>query len=262
MATDAEARARQRFLREDPRTSGNLFSRLAEQRRREAGRQGGAGTGPTQSPRRYELPARPGARATLVEYENPEEYLEFHWDPSSYDLSKSAKWTSSAVEGGTDTLAYSGTDAMVVSCELLFDEVDVRHSIQRSVEDSIAWLVNRTRPRSAELVGRSGPTSRPGEPWLNLRDPQAPAAPPVLVLFGLRDGFICVLERVKVTTVFQAPPALRPAQLDSAFSATERDVASVFPSGAIRRARVQVSLREYANVPEAGPADKSRGSRR
>lgn len=253
MGSEADARRQSQFNRSSRRNLSSAASRIAERQRREAGVSRG-GTGPRQADRVFEMPARPGARATLVELDNPDEFLELHWDPSSYQIGKAARWAGNKVEGGTDTLNYSGCDVTKISMELLFDQVDIRHNIQRSVEDSIGWLFNRLRPRNAGLLGRRGKTSREGQQWLGIRDPSAAIAPPVLVFFGLRDGFVCVLDSVKVKTVFQAPPGIRPAanNADERFP-TQRLNARLAPSGEIRRARVNVTLKEYVNVPLVAP---------
>ena len=214
--------------------------------------------------RALELPERAGKRATLIERDNPDEFLEFHWDPTSYNISKTGKWNSEGVEGGTDIFNWSGSSPTAITFDAFFDEVDIRHKHQRTVEDSMAWLFNRLRSRDKKFAApRFGRYSRRLEKWLNVRDPESRAPPPIMVFFGLRDGFECVLLSARIKTVFQAPPfpfdaAEQAAEIARTFPGDSRiatlqrnfELAGITSRGyALRRTVVSIELKEYVNAP-------------
>lgn len=253
------------FKRQDDNVFDRAFEpKLKERRDAVDGRQDG-----TKKGKALELPERAGGRATLLERNNPEEFLEFHWDPTSYNIGKTAKWNSTGVEGGTDIFNWGGSSPTVVTFDAFFDEVDVRHKHQRSVEDSMAWLFNRLRSREKKFAApRFGKYSKPREKWLNLSDPEARAAPPIMVFFGLRDGFECLLTSARIKTGFQAPPfpfdpaeqanqivsGLPPGQQAATrarLQQTFETIARAVDGRALRRTTVSIELKEYVNAPTA-----------
>ncbi len=200
MPTDAELRRQKEFLR-DPkepigRGSRRAFEPTPEQKDRSLNKKGNKKT-------KFDPPLRPTIRGNLVERDNDDEFLEFHWNPSSYQIGKSATWSEKSVQGGHPTLEYSGVSLTKVSFELLLNNIGQPHKNHRDVESSLQWLFDRLRPRSKEDADREKGSANRSLPWLNLRDVEAANAPPILVLFGVSRPFTCVLESVEVTTIFQ-----------------------------------------------------------
>ena len=198
------------------------------------------------------LPQRPVKRASLVEIENQEEFLEFHWNPSTYSITKQANWATTSVTGGTSTVGWTGCGLTQVSFELLLNDNMPHHATQHTVENSLQWLFDRLRPRSEDQVSRRTNTDRRGVPWLQGHDPASPQAPPILALFGLSRPFPCVLTDVKVTTIFQGPWGLNAAQEEKFLDASAVDSASLGLLDLITRATVQISLLEYIGDPSDG----------
>jgi hypothetical protein len=258
-SNDAVAR-RNRNFDKDPNTIG----RFAERLRPGQVRKGSTVRGGSQGFQTIPLSVRTGGRATLQERDNPAEFFEFHWDPTTYKIGKTAKWNADSVEGGTDIFSYSGCTPTVVSFELFLNDIGQPHKTQRTVENSLAWLMNRLRPRSEEAVTRRGitdPSRR--QRWPNVRDPSAGKSPPILVLFGMRDQFECVLASVDIVTEFQAPPQtlesfgihqsladlLRAGQIPPEAA---QAVDAALRTRDILRARASIVLKEYVNAPDEG----------
>lgn len=200
-----------------------------------------------------ELPRRPPRRASLVELENPDQFLEFHWNPSTYTIRKSASWDEEAVQGGTPTVEYTGCSLTVVSFDLFLNSIGQPHDNQYNVEGSLEWLFSRLRPRTEDEFNFRGPQDRyrQNAPWLNVRDPEAGRAPPTLVLFGLSKPFECVLKDVRVKTAFQTYWGLDDEHARRI--AADLDNTSYLElSDHITRATVGITLVEYTNLPSDG----------
>jgi len=214
-------------------STGNLWNRLAEQTPAEeaTGLSGVAAKDATKGKKSFPLPERPPGRATLVERDNPEEYLEFHWDPTTIDISKSARWSSGPVTGGTDIQEWNGTGLTNVSFEMFLNDIANPHETQRTVEESLEWLYNRLRSRDKQLKTAQGRQPQVGR-WLSVHDAKAGIAPPILVFFGLSHGFECTLTRASTKTQFQRP-----------FSQTTMN------RSAITRCTVSITLQEYVKAP-------------
>lgn len=177
-------------------------------------------------------------RASLVELKNDSDSLEFHWNPTSYTISKSSSWSETSVDQGTPTVSWSGSSLTKVSFELLLNDIAQPHKIQRSTEDSIQWLYDRLRARTEGAASRTTAQESRNLPWLGIRNFKARSAPPVLVLFGLGKPFVCVLEFANVTTIFQAPVGeISPFATDETMEVR------------ITRATVAIALKEFANDP-------------
>jgi hypothetical protein len=215
---------------------------------------------PEPAKRIFDIPIRPIGKASLVERDNGNELLEFHWNPSSYKIGKKAAWTDKAVPGGHPTLEYKGVSLTKISFELLLNNVGNHHTIDRSVEDSLQWLFDRLRPRTKEDVDRKPGLAPRNLPWLGIRNLSAKAIPPILVLFGVSKPFVCVLESVDVVTIFQGQPAARTrgntgllvgAAGDAAIERLVRDQEAnlINENDIISRATVSIGLKEYANDP-------------
>lgn len=272
MGGDSRHRAVGAYSRTDPKgRPADVSKRVSEQNAAEAkrGQTGSDGKGGKPGPTLH-LPVRIGGRASLVELDNPAELLEFHWDPTSYDISKEANWDSKQPKGGTEIFNYGGCSATVINFSMFLNDIGQPHKTQRSVEDSIEWLFSRLRPRDEALVESRNRTLNltPNRRWLSQRDPTAGAIPPILVLFGLRDGFECVLTGCRVRTIFQAPPFLggdtRPDRASQAVLPAfriplrtptaqdfERVAAGIRAQGgkAILRATIAITLKEYVKAP-------------
>jgi hypothetical protein len=202
----SESERRQQFLRRNPQGltgaqqlgAGRQFEPIGQR-----GTGSGRSTGGAGRRNFYDAPRRPAIRANLVERDNEDEFLEFHWNPTSYKIKKSSSWKENAVQKGHPTLEWTGVGLTEVTFEALFNNIAQPHAIQRSVEGSLQWLFDRLRPRSKEDAAKRQGRAGRVLPWMNLRDPKASQAPPVLVLFGVSRPFTCVLANVDVTTVFQ-----------------------------------------------------------
>lgn len=235
----------------------------ADRKAREATKKG--------APRVFPAIQLPSARAILLERDNPDEFLEFHWNPDSYTIAKSAKWSTESVEGGTGTQSYNGCSPTTISFEAFLNDLGqpADRQISRSTEESLAWLHNRLRPRTEDDVKRRISDRRRGRDWLNVRDPAAPREPPVMVLFGLRTPFECVLKSANVSTVFQRSRLLpKDARTVADLNRNQRNAGRNFrfnikspqrlaeiqrqTGGDITRAKVQIELVEYVNDPSAG----------
>lgn len=252
------------------------FEQTAKDKKR--GKTGSDGEG-SPSGKTLHLPVRTGGRATLVERENPEELLEFHWDPTSYNIGKEANWDFKAPTAGTAIAEYTGCGPTIVSFDMFLNDIGQPHKTQRSVEDSIEWLWNRLRPRSEEAVKRRGFDRTRNRRWISQHDPTAPKRPPILVLFGLRDGFECVMTSCRLRTIFQAPPLGGEFGLvfgnatnqtgvnrELGFNLGIRgDGGGAFPDRAsaaeharsvggkaITRATIAITLKEFVNAPAVG----------
>jgi len=181
--------------------------------------------------------------ASLAEYSNPDDYVEFHWNPSQYSISKSAKWSEKSSSGGTPTLEFSGTGLMTVNFSVLFNDMAVRRerAARMSTEDSLEWLIRRTRSRTKSEASHRGSRRKRNPGWINRTTFGATEAPPVLVLFGVSSYFICVLESVKITTIFQGEPS-------AAFDASDglKRFKARHGAASIKRAKVDLVLKEYA----------------
>lgn len=222
---------------ENPRPVGRQTGALLAQRDPGAPASGG---GSARRPNAKNVPIRPGGRASLIERDNPAECLVFHWDPTSYKISKTANWSEDAVEGGSPLQNYKGCGLTHITCRLLFNDIARPHVTQRTTEDSVEWLMSRLRPRTDKEAGRRGLDPKRGRKWLSIRDKDANRPPPVMVLFGLRDGFECTLRGVDLDTGLQLAPGL-----SRVGAGDER-----WTGGDILRTFLDITLVEYVNAPE------------
>ena len=264
--SETDYRRIEEFRKEDPRSDRPLenVGRHAERKpseedpKKERGKADAATGGVV-----LELPERLGGRAHLVERDNPEEFLEFHWDPTTYSINKIANWSTGGSTKGTETFGYGGTSAMVLSFDLFLNDVAQPHKTQRSVEGSLEWLFNHLRSWDEKILARKG-KRRVTKKWLNIRDPAAAGDPPILVLFGLSHGFECIMTKVSVRTIFQASPAVvtrarfqsgpvssRAVKTASSPRTTSEQYLKRKTSGAITRATVGIELKEYVKVAAA-----------
>jgi hypothetical protein len=143
----------------------------------------------------------------LCEKDDLNERLLFHFNPTSYKFKKSATYDTDLTHNDfVESLYFKYSKALEVTFELFLNEIDQPRRIQRSVEDSIGWLMNRM-----------GPTEKNKKPRGNWLDVAARAAqngakqtepPPALLLVGLRDPFQCVITDVEVESILQRPNAL------------------------------------------------------
>lgn len=213
---------------------------------------------PTQkkAPPFVSLPGRPKGKASLMERDNPEQILEFHWDPTTYTIKKSAKYGSKTPKKGTEILTFEGDAATVISFNLFLDDVDQTHKRQRSVEQSLSWLFFRLR--SVHPDDRTLPARAAVLPWMGRRIWGAGSEdPPILVLFGLSYAFQCVLTSASVKTIFQSPPYTLE---EIGFDAEDQRVLGVTASGTegirrkgsglITRAEVSIELKEHWLQPK------------
>lgn len=196
------------------------------------------------------------ARALLFERDNPREQLQFHWNPTSYSIGKSAKWSETGVSGGTPTMGYSGCGLTEISFSLLLNDLGPHPGRRNkcSTEEALSWLFRRLRPRTLQDRDRKVSQNCPQLPWLNVRDPKAKFAPPILVLIGLGEPFECVMTNCKAKTIFQeglASPEIAVQQ--GRFSGFDVDAArrASLAKGNVIRATVDISLKEYTNAADA-----------
>jgi len=205
------------------------------------------------------LPPRPSIRGSLVERDNPAEFMEFHYNPSSYSIKKKSKWQDQSVTGGTDTQNWTGSSPTEVSFELLLNDIEPHadRPIFMTTEQSLSWLHQRLRARSEQEASRKGKGPRGRRvPWLNIRDPKNGKPPPILVLFGVSDPFECVLESADVTTIFQGVSLYEAASStrngDPLGQAANVSKAGNHQANPIIRATVRIELKEYVNAPSSG----------
>lgn len=143
----------------------------------------------------------------FAEKDDLNERLLFHFNPTTYRFKKSATWDSDLTHNDfVESIYFKWSKAMEITFTLFLNELDQPRQIQRSVEASIGWLMNR--------MGPTEKGKKPGGNWLDVaaRAAQNGAkqteAPGALVLVGLRDIFTCVITDVEVRSIFQRPNAL------------------------------------------------------
>lgn len=135
------------------------------------------------------------------------ERLLFHFNPTSYTFKKSATWDSDLTHNDfVESIYFKWSKAMEVTFTLFLNELDQPRQIQRSVEASIGWLMNRMAPTEKG--------KKPSGNWLDIAARAAQngskqtEAPGALLLVGLRDIFTCVVTDVTVRSIFQRPNSL------------------------------------------------------
>jgi hypothetical protein len=205
-------------------------------------------------------------RAHIVEFDDPEEALSFHFDPSSYEVNKKGDWVTDATSpvGGLPHLSFNGSSLTSVSVELLFNDI-APHRVRgrRSTRGSIDWLFERlskTNTRSGRLRRRRASfNNRRVTPrsWLRRNTDQDVDNPPILVLYGLGSPFICVLTSARVTTLFQTTRAVQGTHLAGTPS---EFVADDFDIGDPTRATVQIELLEYSGSAPVSETDGTEGA--
>lgn len=175
--------------------AGRYFEPTAQQRRAEADARNG------QKASEYRLPARPRAKASLVERDNDKEFVEFHFNPSSYSVSKEASWNEQRAGKAKPTLEWGGPSLTKVSFDVLFNDLWISDSqgFEKNTEHSLAWLFTHMENRSE--TARNGVRAKPRAYWMNNRV-RGELEPPVLVLFGVSYPFVCRLKSVKFDTQF------------------------------------------------------------
>lgn len=203
----------------------------------------------------------------LAEKDNLNERLIFHWNPTSFKFKKSTQWDSLATKNYfIESLTFAGSKGIECTFELFLNEWDQHRAVQRSVEASIGWLVNRMGP-----VQKGVPR---GNNWLDAaaravqNHANQTADPPVLVMVGLRNIFTCVLTDLEVTSSIQRPNVV-------GFKAQARAVrqAQLRGSGTVNAARIAIQAlnrtagggtqpfnRNYASREAPKPGDLVRAS--
>ena len=193
-------------------------------------------------------------RATLVERDNQDEFLEFHWNPSSYKISKSAGWGEKRSGTATPTLEWQGPGLTQVSFDLLLNDVWQHEDRpnRKTTEESLEWLFDRLRNRTIASAGRATPAPPRRVSWLNVRNLSATAEPPVMVLFGLARPFECRLASVNINTVFQgrSPQRTTVNPNDTSIGALRTLESRSSPASVITRANVSITLKEYFKAPQ------------
>lgn len=166
--------------------------------------------------------------AYLCEQDDLNNRLLFHFNPTSYTFSKEATYESDLTHNDfVESLNHKTSKALEVNFELFLNELDAPRKIQRSVEDSIGWMMNRMSPTEKGAPRPSGWLDTASRAAANGSKQTSPA--PVLILVGLRNIFTCVLTKVEVKSIAQRPntlPSTNSASTTRAVQSQNADLAT------------------------------------
>jgi hypothetical protein len=84
----------------------------------------------------------PARKACLFAVDNRQDKLDFLFNPTSYSVSKAAKWNRPTTKGHKKASPpeFTGTDPASVQMELLFDRWERRGDVSKDVEKLLQWL--------------------------------------------------------------------------------------------------------------------------
>lgn len=166
--------------------------------------------------------------AYLCEQDDLNDRLLFHFNPTTYKFTKESTYESDLTHNDfVESLNHKTSKGLEVNFELFLNELDAPRKIQRSVEDSIGWLINR--------MGPTEKGKKPSGSWLDTAARSAAngarqtSPAPVLILVGLRNIFTCVLTKVEVTSQVQRPntlPSTNSASTTKAVQSQNADLAT------------------------------------